>query len=248
MVARQTSAAMHFGLMCVLCASLGVLVACVVLLHPLETINTPSDLASNGMSLCIVASAANSYNLRLLLISLNFAPYPSGITVHLIVVSPALAPGQNPVMSAWRHGSYRLMHSLPRVLPRCTLLLEDVMEASPIFAFWYLDACRRHSKDPRYDAIVGGGAEEGVGIVLLRRWAWSAYRRHAISNRGDASRGVIPSNITASVARFVSEHNLTLLYPAHGSVYVRSKRQNPIWPEHPPLLERVLRPELLNWM
>ena len=163
-------------------------------------------------SICVIAGVARHTTL-LFLASLNHACYPQHTAVHLTLVLPFHVT--RPAV-AWKHGNFQVVHNMPRrvYLPdRCTIILRDSMEVSPLFAFWFLNAC-----DGSTDAVVGG--RENAGFALC----------HPNSHVHGAQ----------AMALF-AQGNLTVRYPPleEGYTYVRLRRQNPMLPEAVPKLQRV---------
>ena len=186
------------------------------------------------LSLCVMVTGLQSQHaLRLLLLSLSRAPYPRHTAIHLTVVSPVAYPDVPSV--PWHHGEYRLVHRMPWV-DDCTVFLEDTMEVSPIFAYWYVDMCGRE-----FDVLSGG---DSVGLVLaVRHWRRFKHRIYGQIHSADQTK-----NLIAALLCFIEERNLTVVHPrrAGGYVYVRATRQSPVAREEAPRLERVLDRKYIN--
>lgn len=192
-----------------LCVALAVLAVCVVLIEPQAR---PESSRRRKIALCVFVNETSLSALNLL----NLAFYPRHTVVNLYVVSPL--PGPTPI---WVHGQYKRVPCLPRYDGSdCVILLDDSMEVSPIFVFWFIRACRNRS------VVSGGEAGLALSAKTWQRFADEIGCQDAIS----------------AVAGFISRHNLTAEAPGlKGYTFVRSQRQNPILPEHEPKLARGMR-------
>ena len=181
---------------------------------------SPEDNRGGVISLCVIGRS--SHSLHNFLVSLNRAYYPRHSTVHLTVVVslPSLVL---PIIS-WTRGSYHVVQNVPRVRDgMCTVIFDDSMEVSPIFSYWYMDACARDGVD-----VVAGGFER-VGLAFMKG-------NHLLHRFRVA-------NFTSKLVELVEKYNMTVRYPSEldeGYVYVRAHRQNPMMPERVPRLQRIL--------
>lgn len=200
--------ARHCIMLNTLCMSLIILAICVVLMEPLES---AGHTTRRRLSLCLFANRSYSRAVNLL----NLAFYPRHTTVNLFVVNST--PVADPV---WMHGRYRHVNRMPAYDgSECLVLLDDTMQVSPVFGFWFLRACDR--------SVVSGGE---AGLALSGR-VWERF---------DAAGGSF-QNVFAGVVEFIRRHNLTVVYPeflGKGYTFVRSRWQSPIDPEQPPKLAR----------
>lgn len=200
--------ARHCIMMNALCLSLIILAVCVVLIEPLGDAGQGRN--NRKVSVCLFGGK-QAQNL------LNLAFYPLHTTVNLYVVSSV------PVEPVWHHGRYRNVQRFPQFDgSECVILLNDTMEVSPVYSFWFLHSCDR--------SVVSGGE---AGLALSGR-VWERFA---------ASSGESYESVAEDARKFIVQHNLTVVYPEFlGKEYtfVRSKRQDPILPEQLPKLARGL--------
>lgn len=204
--------ARHCIMMNALCLSLIILAVCMVLMEPLGDVGQGRN--NRKLSVCLFANSG-SYGQALNLLNLAF--YPLHTTVNLYVVSAV------PVEPVWHHGQYRNVQRFPQFDgSECVILLNDTMEVSPVYSFWFLHSCDR--------SVVSGGE---AGLALSGR-VWERFA---------ASSGESYESVAEDARKFIVQHNLTVVYPEFlGKEYtfVRSKRQDPILPEQLPKLARGL--------
>ena len=203
-----------------LCMSLIILAVCVALIEPLG--DAGQGRKNRKLSVCLFAKSG-SYERAANLLNLAF--YPLHTTVNLYVVS------SSPVEPVWHHGRYRNVQRFPPYDgSECVILLNDTMEVSPVYSFWFLHSCDR--------SVVSGG-ETGLALSgrVWERFAASSGKSH------ESIAGESYESVTEDAGKFIVQNNLTVVYPEFlGKEYtfVRSKRQDPILPEQPPKLARGL--------
>ena len=203
--------ARHCVILTSLCASLAVLVVCVFLFDPPQY-REHGNIRIRTLALCIFCNGPSAaVNL------LNLAFYPRHAVVNLFVVSSA--PVAEPL---WLHGQFRRVPGMPLYDGSdCLVLLDDTMEVSPVYIFWFIRKCDR--------PVVSGG-DSGLA---LSGGVWRTFANEsgkAILSYGDA---------VSEAVRFISRSNTTVVYPNfEGYTFVRSLRQSPIQPERPPKLAR----------
>ena len=214
-VSRLSLLARHCIILNALCISLAVMAVCIVYIEPLG--NVWHGLGRSGrreLALCVFYNgSAAALNL------LNLAFYPKHTAVNLFVVSSG--PVQAPL---WSHGKYQHVSRLPLYDGSdCLILLDDTMEVSPVFIFWFIHTCN-HS-------VVSGGE---TGLALSGK-EWQRFAREG---------GTTYQRIISTAMEFISKHNITVVYPDlldKGYTFVRSQQQSPIFPEQMPKLARGMQ-------
>jgi hypothetical protein len=200
---------------------------CVVYIGPFGGNSSVRPCDGRVLSLCMVARGTRSA--KLFLDSLNFAFYSKSMTVELFFVVPQLGEVISPPL-LWLHGRIHPTDQLPPNFDyrsNCIVVLEDSMEVSPVFSYWFAFACGR--------SVVSGG-ETGLAVPGD---VWTRFVQQA---------NLSSANVTGELLRFIAAQNLTIIHPEldEGYTFVRARRQDPLQPELRPKLVRSMDERLLH--
>ena len=145
---------------CVMLSSVVLMGVFVVLM---EKSNAPCSDAAESLSICLFSTAEAAT--RRALAELNWAYYPVDVAVELYIV------GSIPVDAPWRHLPYQHVAAPPRRFhdrARCIVALNDTDEVSPVFGFWFYNACKRATGE---FSVSGGEA----GLAFSGGAAWEGW-------------------------------------------------------------------------
>lgn len=162
--------------------------------------------------------------------ALNNAVYPkrSLLAVNLVVVVERIAISD--IDMVWRHGGFRIRTALIPLSPvnnvSLVLVIEETMEVSPFFVFWFLDRWNK-------SVVIGGGRDKSSPMGIA--FGDNLFARIQMDRP-------FPSP-TRFLHDLLVMCNCTVVFPVmdDGRVFVRKGWQNPYLAEQSPRLVRTMR-------
>ena len=144
---------------------------------------------------------------------IDHAYLPHGVTMRLTIITDQLLPSAP--LAFWKHGRFYFARRARKRLPRsiCVILLNETMDISPFFAYWFWRARVRYGENV---TISGSGDLVGLAPTVD---VWRRFR----GSLGD-----------------LAEHGAVVRPPyIDGNTFCRAEIQDLLQPERVPRLARV---------
>ncbi len=191
-----------------------------------------------------------------ILCALISAGYPQNVSVDIIiVVTPLLNASEitGVVSDHWDRGRCRIVKTLQPVnesaAPSLVLLLEDRMEVSPFYAFWFFHLERNRTGENNdnnnnhdYYLLSGGGNLTHPAGIAVTSGAWNRWL--------NAEGGSMDQLVLKAAASSLANNHSSVVFPRldDGRVFVRHEAQSPVLPERDPKLVRAWDYDISKWM
>jgi hypothetical protein len=142
----------------------------------------PAAISLQRIVLCVLITDHEAFNRTLRVLNSAFAP--PGTSVDLMVV---VSPIEAAHPWGWKHGRWMLLRNISTVRyddSQCLVLIDDTMDASPFFLYWFWGMWKRYGHHKR---LIVAGSREGTGL-MPQRWMWRRFVRRYVSA---AKKGVV---------------------------------------------------------
>ena len=183
---------------------------------------------NGSIVLCVVIKSGAFESI---LHAMHSAFLPLGVNKSLIVISDLSN------ITCTQCTLYKSISSVRFKPNECFVLIEDSMDPSPFFAYWFWRACRNQSQSKNI-LIVGNHTEPAAGVASTDHDVWKRFAR------GHHRDGV--NGVTEHFLQFA--HHMKLFTPPllDGYAIIRGVKQSLVEPEREPKLTRVWNEKFIS--
>ena len=188
---------------------------------PLLRASLEEPIVNGSIVLCVVIRGGGGA-FESVLHAMHLAYLPLGVNKSLIVISDLSN------ITCTQCTLYKSISSVRFKPSECFVLIEDSMDPSPFFAYWFWRACRNQSQSSIL--IVGNQTEPAAGVACTDHDVWKQFAR---GHRRDAN------GVTENFLHFARHMRLFTPPLLDGYAIIRGVRQSLAEPEREPKLTRV---------